>query len=100
MPELSEFRAEIDAAGPDSRVVRVAGEIDIATAPTLRATLDLACEQARRIVVDMADVAFIDASGVAALVIAASRAGELTVIPSPFVRKVLAILSLDGQLLS
>jgi anti-anti-sigma regulatory factor len=48
----------------------------------------------------MADVAFIDASGVAALVIAASRAGELTVIPSPFVRKVLAILSLDGQLLS
>ena len=106
MPVLSrELRAEIDPVDPDSsfRVVRVAGEIDIATVPSLRAALDLACDQARRIVVNMADVEFIDASGISALVLAAIRAregsGELIVQkPSRFVRKVLDILSLNGQL--
>jgi anti-sigma B factor antagonist len=103
MLELSrDFRAEMSSEGSDSRVVRVAGEIDLVTAPTLRTTLDLACDQARYIVVDMEDVEFIDASGISALVVAANRArernGELTVQnPSRFVRKVLAILSLDDQ---
>jgi anti-sigma B factor antagonist len=100
-----EFQVEIDIVDPDAffRVVRVVGEIDVATAPALRAALDVACEQARGIVVNMTDVDFIDASGISALVHAANRAREVSgrlIVhqPSRFVRKVLDILSLDDQL--
>src|SRR5262249_22888242 len=54
--------------------VRVAGEIDVLTAPRLRAHLAGAIDNdPRRLIVDLTDVSFIDSSGLHALVGAAHR---------------------------
>jgi anti-sigma B factor antagonist len=84
--------------------VIVAGEIDLATAPRLRAALVGILEDGNAdAVVDLAAVEFIDASGIGVLVWAASMAGErggrLTIRnPSQAVRLVLDLLELDGEL--
>jgi anti-sigma B factor antagonist len=55
-------------------VVKVAGELEFGTAPTLReALLDLSQQGADPVVVDLADVQFIDSSGVSLLVQAKQR---------------------------
>jgi anti-sigma B factor antagonist len=96
------FQAEIVANAP-AMVVRVTGELDVATAPSLRVLLDLAAEHARRIVVDMERVEFIDSTGLSVLLLAAQRArasnGEFVVRnPTPVARRVFDLLSLNGQL--
>ena len=59
-------RAEGDAV-----VVTVRGEIDIASAPTLRdLLLGLIGDGCRKVIVDMCGVTFLDSSGLAALVAA------------------------------
>jgi anti-sigma B factor antagonist len=84
--------------------VTVAGEVDLATAPRLRASLVGILEDGNAdAVVDLAAVEFIDASGIGVLVWAASlagdRGGRLTIRnPSPAVRLVLDLLELDGAL--
>jgi anti-sigma B factor antagonist len=58
-------------------VMHVGGEIDIATADQLRTALDEAVAADPRVVVDMADVTFIDASGLHVILdMAASRNGN------------------------
>lgn len=53
-------------------VVRVAGEVDLATAPQLRSALEgLEGAPSTRVVVDLSGVDFMDGSGVAALLAAA-----------------------------
>lgn len=100
----SDFRAEI-LPGPDSAstVVRVVGEIDMLTAPSLRAVLETACEGSRHTVVDMAGVEFMGSAGITALLGAADRArdcgGRLTLQnPARIVRRVMDIVSIEGQL--
>ena len=57
--------------------VEVGGEIDLHSAPQLRAELVKAAESARpRIVVDLADVTFIDSTGIGVLVGGLKRARE------------------------
>lgn len=96
------FQAQIVNDAPLT-VFRVTGELDVATAPALRALLDTASEHARRVVVDMEHVGFIDSTGISVLLAAARRAkdanGEFVVRnPTPVARRVFEILALDGQL--
>ena len=75
--------------------VTVNGDIDMATAPTLRAALH-SVDVNGTVIVDCANVQFMDSSGIAALITAASRltahGGSLCVHrPSASVRRVLAI---------
>ena len=56
--------------------MRVSGELDIATASRLAHTLHESWLQARRVVLDLHDVSFIDSSGVHAIVEASVRARE------------------------
>jgi anti-sigma B factor antagonist len=85
-------------------VVAVTGEVDLATVPELRRRLDEAISGPRReVVVDMAGVEFIDASGVGALVGAARDAAEAGVrfrvhAPSPAVERILSLTHVDGAL--
>jgi anti-sigma B factor antagonist len=54
----------------DAHVVRVAGEIDMVTAPDLRAELERACTRARpsqRVVLDLAAVSFLGSAGLSVL---------------------------------
>jgi anti-anti-sigma factor len=54
--------------------IRVAGSLDLATAPQLARTLRTSQSQARLVVLDLREVAFMDGSGVQAIVAASSRA--------------------------
>ena len=52
----------------DAVVVRVDGELDLATAPALRAALERALADGDQLVVDLSAVTFIDSSGLSVLV--------------------------------
>jgi anti-anti-sigma factor len=66
------FTIEVTRVGEDVDVVAVAGELDFNEAPELARTLEqLRGEGSRWFVLDLADLAFIDSSGINALVVAA-----------------------------
>ena len=60
--------------GPDSVRVRAGGELDIATSPLLEHTLRSAELRARRVVLDLRELTFIDSSGARVIVDASVRA--------------------------
>jgi len=78
-------------------VVRVAGEIDIVTAPVLKRHLESAIAAGRpTVVIDLAQTTFLDARGVGVLVTTRKRitdAGGRLVLrsPPPLVRRVLEV---------
>ena len=81
-----------------TRIIYVAGEIDLATAPLLAAALEQC--NGMRVCVDLARVTFMDSSGLGVLSAAHKRAAErdaqLTIAnAAPNVLKVLAITNLD-----
>ena len=84
----------------DETVVRAAGELDVNTAPELREQLaNLVSEGARRIVVDLTDVSFVDSTALSVLVSALKRLrqanGDLELAsPKPSVRRVFEITGL------
>ena len=72
-----EFSADVTSTGA-IWVVRVAGEVDIATAPRLAATFDTVIEAVpSRVLVELDDVTFLDSSGIRALVLAQRRLDEV-----------------------
>ena len=80
-------------------VLLVAGEVDLATAPQLRAAIDAALVSgAREVCVDFSETTFMDSSGLHALVAATHRAAavgcELTLVcpPGPVAR----VIELSG----
>ncbi len=96
---FNQFGVDVShAAGPP--LVRVRGEVDCYTAPTLERHLDVLIDGgARRIVVDVGEMSFMDSQGLAALVRAQVRLrpleGELMLrAPRPSVSKVLEISGL------
>jgi anti-sigma B factor antagonist len=71
-------------------VLRVVGEVDVASSPTLRARIaELLDDGADRIVLDLGDMSFIDSSGLGVLVGALKRVRELD-------RKDLVLRGLQG----
>lgn len=66
-----------DAPAIDATVCAVSGEIDAAVAPELCDALVTIVEQGRTVVVDLAAVTFMDASGVNCLLLAYHRAEDL-----------------------
>ncbi len=87
----------------DEVVLHLTGEVDLATVPTLDATLMTAMVAGTRLVVDMAAVRLFDSAGARVLRLAAERAREsgATVVirnPRPIDRKVFAALGLGAIL--
>jgi anti-sigma B factor antagonist len=93
------FASSWTNGGLDAARVRVAGELDIATAPQLERTLREAQLQARLVVLDLCDLAFMDSSGLHAIVDASIRARQvgrrLVVLRGP--RNIDRIFTLTGS---
>ena len=102
---LPELRATVSRSGR-ATVVAVAGELDLATVGRLRARLRTVVEQdppPARVVVDLAELRFVDGSGIAVLVEAqkalTARGGRLVLrAPSPMTTRVVRLLGLDDVL--
>lgn len=90
------------SASEGKAVVAMRGEIDAVAIPSLSGCLEDAIDSGhRQVVLDMADVSFIDSVGLAAIVAANKRmatcSGTLSVRrPSAHVRKLLDITGLTG----
>lgn len=92
--------------GNDPRciVVKVAGELDIATAPELKDAVVAAIDEgATEVVLDASGIEFIDASGVRAMLgmtEAAKKAGSSLRLrqPSRPLRRIFDLLELDGSI--
>jgi anti-sigma B factor antagonist len=92
----------IDVARRDGCVVvSVRGEVDLATAPTLKTRLlDLVAEGENEIIVDLSDTDFLDSTGLGAVVAAYKRVrahdGHLKLVASSSrVKRVFEITNLD-----
>ena len=103
--QATEFSLDL-ASEQAPPIVRVRGEVDLHTAPMMEKQLQqLLSTGARQIVIDLAQVTFLDAAGLGALVRTANRLrqrhGGLDVrSPSSSVRKTLELTGLDAVLLT
>jgi anti-sigma B factor antagonist len=95
---VSGFESELDGSGVP--VVHLFGELDIATVPCVEAEMEAVVTRAdRRIVFDLAQVTFMDSSGIAMLLRAAASVGDVAVRnPSAVVLRVLEATGLTGIL--
>ena len=104
-PEANEFAFDVASHESSRALVQVKGEVDVATAPVLEQRLsELVDSGVREIVLDVAELTFVDTTGLATLVRTAQRlgpdAGRLSLrAPRPNVRKTLEITGLDRVLL-
>ena len=84
--------------------VTVTGEVDVSNANQRRDGLDTVVGQSLAgVYVDLAQVAYIDSTGIGVLVGAATRSADAGVTfavtnPQPNVRRVLGLLGVEGQL--
>jgi len=100
MDEMLEVTVEIL---DDLPIVRARGEIDVSTAPTLRAELTSLPDGADRVVVDLSEVTFLDSTGLGVLIGAMKRMrdGEAEgrvdlVVTRPHIQKVLEVTGLTS----
>jgi anti-anti-sigma factor len=96
LTEAPGFRAEASPNGSNSAIVRLCGELDIASAGAARRALEQLDAGIQQIVLDLSHVTFCDAAGVRFLLTAQDQARttgrDLAVRhPSRSVRRVLAI---------
>jgi anti-sigma B factor antagonist len=85
---------------PARVVIRLAGEIDLATVPQLRQVLDAHARSGQTMVIDLREIKFVDSMGLAALVRARHRAlargAKLELVAPPeSVYKVFTLTRLD-----
>ena len=91
---------EVTSAAPGT-VVHVAGELDLASAPSLLETLTALEPAAGYVVVDLTDVSFLDSSGLSVLLQARQRLADgpadtdlRLVVTRPSIRRVLGVTGL------
>ena len=98
-----EFTVTVDEDDPVRAIVRVAGELDLGTAPKLADRLEAPTATGKRVVLDLTPCGFIDSSGLRTLLSARSAAdtagGSLAlVIADPNILRVFEVASLDQVL--
>jgi anti-sigma B factor antagonist len=96
---MQEFSVWTAGPGGDCAVLRVAGEVDVYTAPTLRERiLDLAAKGAVHVIADMSRVDFLDSTGLGVLVGGLKRLrkhdGSLTLVISA--TRILRLFEMTG----
>ncbi len=98
--DLNYFAVDVES-DESQALVQVKGEVDVATAPVLEQRLSELVESGvREIILDVAELTFVDTTGLATLVRTAQRLGPAEGrlrlrAPRPNVRKTLEITGLD-----
>lgn len=94
--ELVRLHQEIDGG---DHVIEVSGEIDVYTSPLLASALNEASD-ASRIILDLTDCRYVDASALSLFVKThrRSRGRLVLIVPGGLVRKALSITGLDRQI--
>lgn len=94
MGDIANFAVEIDRLD-GCVVVRVEGELDLASAASFEEALGSAMDNPR-VIVDLDDCTFLDSSGVGAIAAAARTHPEISIVASdPSILRVLEITALD-----
>ena len=99
-----DVRTYIESLGNGARILSVAGELDLHTAPRFQEELQAAIEPPfQRLLVDLTDCDFLDSTAVHVLVQAHrrldGRADKLAlIIPSPHLRRIFQLAGLDEVL--
>lgn len=104
-PERAWIRCSAGPAAPGNLVVHLGGELDLASVPGIEPDLDaLLTDSAENpgedaVVVDVAELEFLDSSGVAVLIRLANHLGPIRLVnANPVVRRVVEVLSLAPRL--
>jgi len=81
-------------------VVRITGELDMSSAPGIRAAMErVLASEPTRIVLDLSGLEFVDSSGLAVLLQAAERAPDIALRnPTRIVRRVIEATGLEATL--
>lgn len=101
---VTAFGAAVWHTGPESAVVVLSGDLDVATAPELHALLTELCDRdVTDLVVDLANLEFIDSSGISVIVAGLERlkvrGGSLSVRnPNPVAMRVFEVTALTDYL--
>jgi anti-anti-sigma factor len=96
-----EFHAETDDQDDESVVLRLRGELDMATAPRMARALNAALDRRpTAVTIDLSRLAFVDSTGIRVLITAARRARNegcslILRAPNRSVNKVLLLTGLD-----
>ena len=94
------FKIETVAQQDGCVVLSVHGDVDIATAPRLRAALVESLQHHSTVVVDLAEVGFMDSTGLGVLVASRNRAGSaghrlIVARPQRIVKNALRLVQID-----
>ena len=82
-----------------SEVVALAGELDMAHAPTVSETLDALADTARPVIVDLSELTFIDSSGIHAILRPRPQQGAVILVCAPGnIQRVLSVTKIDRVL--
>jgi anti-sigma B factor antagonist len=77
-------------------VLEVVGEVDMATAPQLRAALSKAAAQHAKLAVDLTKVSYLDSAGIRVLYDHTEAVVELVVAEESVITRVLTVAGLDA----
>ena len=96
---MIEFRLDVESRGDGRAVLRVAGEVDVYTAPQIREQIqDLAAKGTVHLIADLSPVEFIDSSGLGTLIGGLRRVreddGSLVLVIGE--RRILRVFQLTG----
>lgn len=95
-PELFSLTRRTHGA---SEVVTLAGELDMAHAPTVAETLDALADTARPVIVDLSELTFIDSSGIHAILRPRPQQGVVVLVcPPGNIQRVLSVTKIDRVL--
>jgi anti-sigma B factor antagonist len=100
MPAPPPLRFEIGSDEHGTPVVRISGELDIATVPQLDEALEpVLARRPQRLVLDLEELRFADSSALAKLILWRRQVGEMELRkPSPLLRRVIQSMGLSDTL--
>lgn len=93
------FELDVEPGGDGRVQVRVAGELDMATAGRLSgAVREHAAEGRDRVLLRLEDVSFMDSTGLGTLLELCQEVAAMSIVASEPVRKVISLVRLEDQL--